>query len=224
MYLRNLALATLALLPFTAARAQTSIVSANRFTGGLILQDTNYRIDNYFNYNNSIDVDGQFLFGGYKAAINPRFSIGGGIGLMIDGDIGNNNQVGGGDGFRLFGDLQYEVHRFNLNKVLLTGTLSHDRFSFSESNIDIDFTMTELKIGALIMRDVRDFSLYGGLEVVAFSNGEFKQGNFSGDAKRDDRLNIRLGAAFNASPNFGLRADLLLVGEQTITLAADFAL
>jgi len=218
MNIRTLALAAVALLPFTAAHATTSIDSAPRFTGGLLLQDTAYKIDDSF------DVEGQILVAGYKAAINPRFAIGGGLGLMLDGEIGRGTKWGDGEGFRLFGDAQYEIHRFNQNKVLLTGTLSHDRFSFSERNFDIDLTLTELKIGGLIMHDVREFSIYGGLEVVAYSNGDYDIENFSGDVKRDDRLNLRLGALFNATPAVDLRADLLLLGEQTILLACDFAL
>lgn len=217
MKFRYLAIAALGLLPFTA-RAQTSIEGANRFTGGLLLQDTSYKDDDSF------DVEGQLLMGGYKAAINPKFSIGGGLGIMIDGEAGNGNKVGDGEGFRLWGDAQFEVHRFNQNKILVTGTLSHDRFSFSEANADIDFTVTELKIGGLILHDVRDFSLYAGLELVAYSNGDLDVGNFSADIKRDDRLNLRLGGVFHVTPRFALRGDLLLIGEQSILLAADFAL
>ncbi|RYZ54072.1 MAG: hypothetical protein EOP07_16655 [Proteobacteria bacterium] len=218
MKLRNLAIAALGMIPFSAAHANTAIDGTNRFTGGLLLQDTSYETDDSF------DVEGQLLVGGYKAAINPKFSIGGGIGLMIDGEIGDGAQVGDGSGFRLFGDAQYEIHRINQNKILLTGTLSHDRFSFSEGQADIDFTITEFKIGGLFLHEVRDFSLYAGLELVAYSDGEVESGNFNADANRDDRLNIRLGASFNATPKFALRGDLLLIGEQTLLLAADFAL
>lgn len=217
MKFRYLATLVLSLIPLTA-QAQTSVSDANRFTGGLLLQDTSYKDDDSF------DVEGQILMAGYKAAITPKFSVGGGLGLMIDGNFGKGNQIGGGSGLRLWGDGQMEVHRINQNKILVTGSLIHDRFSFSERRIDVDFTITELKVGGLFVHDVREFSLYAGLEVVLYSNGEYDVGNFSGDAKRDDRLNIRLGASFNASPKFALRGDLLLIGEQSILLAADFAL
>ena len=217
MKFRYLATLALGLLPFTA-HAQTSVSDANRFTGGLLFQDTSYKDDDSF------DVEGTILMAGYKTAISPKFSLGGGIGLMINGDIGNGSQIGNGEGFRLWGDGQFEVHRINQNKILITGALIHDRFSFSKRGIDVDFTITELKIGGLFVHDVRDFSLYAGGELVVYSNGDIDIENFSGNAKRDDRLNLRLGASFNATPKLALRGDLLLIGEQTILLAADFAL
>ena len=219
MKIWNLALASLALLPLSAVHANTSIDNANRFTGGLLLQSTPYDADGY-----SEDADGQILVAGYKAAINPRFAIGGGIGLMIDGEFGHGNKLQNVEGFRLFGDAQLEVHRFDKNKIIATGTLSHDRFSFSRGGIDLDFTVTELKIGGVIMHDVRDFSLYGGLELVIYSHGDFDNGKTTTDIHRDDRLNLRLGASFKVTRDVDIRADLLLVGEQTILLAADFAI
>ncbi|MBC7661624.1 MAG: hypothetical protein H7249_18150 [Chitinophagaceae bacterium] len=217
MKIWTLAFAALSFIPFTA-HAQTSVDAANRFTGGILLQDTDYHSDG------SYAVKGQLVEGGYKAAINPRFAIGGGVGLMFDGDIGRDHTIGSGEGFRLFGDAQYEFHRFNQNKIIGTGTLSFDRFSFSEAGTKVDFKATEFKIGGLFMHDVREFSLYGGLEIVLYSNASTQIHNISEDAHRDDRLNVRLGATFNATKNVALRADLLLIGEQTILFAADFAL
>jgi hypothetical protein len=221
MKLLNYAIVALALFAVESAHANTSLTGGNRFTGGLLLQDTDYDVDDN---DDSFDVEGTLIVAGYKASLTPRFSIGGGFGLMIDGEAGSGEQADDGQGFRLFADLAFEAHRFDNNKIIVTGTISHDRFSFERRNQDIDFTVTELKGGAVFMHSVQNFDLYGGLEFVLVSDGEVEVNNGDFDADRDDRLNLRLGAAYNMSKYVSLKADLLIVGEQTLLLGADFML
>ncbi|RYZ66594.1 MAG: hypothetical protein EOP09_12450 [Proteobacteria bacterium] len=221
MKLWTYAIAALALFSVGSAQANTSLTGGNRFTGGLLLQDTGYDAENG---DDSFDVEGTILVAGYKASVNPRFSIGGGFGLMVDGEAGSDVQADDGQGFRLFVDAAFEAHRFNNNKIIITGTVSHDRFGFEYQDQDVDFTVTELKAGALFMHSVEGFDLYGGLEFVLVSDGEVEVFNGDFDADRDDRLNLRLGAAYNLSNYVALKADLLILGEQTLLLGADFAL
>ncbi len=220
MKLTHLAIAGASLFAVGTAQANTSLTNGNRFTGGLLLQDTSYDTD----FDNSVDVEGTLLVGGYKAAIAPGFLLGGGVGIMIDGEIGSGTNADNGNGFRLFADVAFEAHRFNRNRIIVTGSLSHDRFSFEYPNIDVDFTVTEIKGGAVFMHSVDGFDLYGGGEFVLVSDGKVEVGNGDSDADRDDRLNLRLGAAYNLSNYVALKADLLILGEQTLLLGADFAL
>ncbi len=220
MKLWNLAIAAAALFAVGSAEANTSLTNGNRFTGGLLLQDTSYDAD----YDDSVDVEGTLLVGGYKAALAPGFLLGGGVGIMIDGEIGSGNNADDGSGFRLFADIAFEAHRFNRNRIIVTGTLSHDRFSFETPVNDVDFTVTEIKGGAVFVHSVDGFDLYGGGEFVLVSDGKIEVGNADVDADRDDRLNLRLGAAYNLNNYAALKADLLVLGEQTLLLGADFAL
>ena len=220
MRMWNYAVAALAFGAVTNAQANTSLTDGNRFTGGLLFQDTSYD----FEGNDSADVEGTILIGGYKASISPRLLLGGGVGLMIDGELGSTQKADSGQGFRLFADIAFEAHRFDRNKVIITGSFSHDRFGFEIANNDIDFTVTELKGGALIMHSVDGFDLYSGLELVLLSDGEVEVANNNSDAERDDRLNLRLGAAYNLSKFVALKAELLIIGEQSLLLGADFAL
>lgn len=220
MKLWNYALAAAALLSLNNAFANTALTGGNRFTGGLLLQDTGYDAES----DDTVDVEGSILVGGYKASVSPRFHIGGGVGLMVDGEIGSANQGEDGQGFRLFADVAFEAHKFDRNKVIVTGTLSHDRFGFEINDTDIDFMVTELKGGAVFMHSVENFDLYAGMEFVLLSDGEIEANNFDVDADRDDRLNVRLGAAYAFSNYVSAKADLLILGEQTLLLAADFAL
>lgn len=220
MKLWNYAIATAALFSVTSAYANTSLTGGNRFTGGLLFQDTSYDTD----ADDSVDVEGTILVGGFKADLNKRFSLGGGVGIMLDGEIGSGNNADDGKGFRLFADVAFEAHRFDSNKIIVTGTISHDRFSFDTPANDVDFSVTELKGGAVFMHSVDGFDLYGGAEFVLLSDGEIEYGNLSTDADRDDRLNLRLGAQYNLNSYAAIKADLLILGEQTFLLGADFAL
>ncbi len=215
----KLALASLLFWSYGVARADTSI-EPNRLTAGLVLQSTGYEDDD----GHSFDVDGQILEVGYKGALSPKFSLGGGLGLMVDGEEGDTLKLKNGEGFRLWVDGQFEAHKFDNNKILVTGTLVHDSFKFKRDGFSSDFAVTELKVGGLFLHQAREFSLYGGLEVVAYSHGTVDVPGANIDINRDDRVNVRLGASFNATRSVDLRAEVLLIGEETVLLAADFAL
>lgn len=209
-------LAPLTLLPLSQVNAQTAVQTPNRLTGGLLLQDTSYETSSSF------DVEGNLLAVGYKSALNNKFSLGGGLGLMFDGEIGSGPQIGDGNGFRLFLEGQFDITQKGATTFAGTFALTRDQFNFSENNIEVDFEITEIKIGGLAIHRVREFSLYGGLEVVLYSDGTLESGGFEADAERDDRLNLRLGAAFAVDRELDIRADLLLLGEQTLLFAVDY--
>ena len=215
----NILIFTIGLSSYSKVLADTAIDAANRYTVGLQLKETSYKATDEFK------VEGQILEGGYKLGISPKLAIGGGVGLMFDGNIGGGIQAAnGGGGFRIFSDAQYEAHRFDRNKVLVTGAFAFDRFSFSEAGTDADFTTTDVKVGGLILHYFQDFSVYGGLELFLFSSGQFNYGDATADSKRKTIFNLRTGGSYKLNKKLALRADLLLVGEQTFFFACDFAL
>ncbi|MFW7379718.1 MAG: hypothetical protein ACOH5I_12975 [Oligoflexus sp.] len=204
-------------------QAYTSVASARgsqqpRFSGSLVLHDIDYQSSN-----NDFAVDGDLLVFGYKTPVNPGFSFGLGLGLMLDGDLGTNQTIGDGSGFRFFVDGDFEVHRSNNNRFVGTFALVHDRFKF-EQGADLEFTVTEIKFGGLMIHRMQNLALYGGLELVLYSDGSLENNNFSTDIERDDRLNVRLGSSFALAPTVDLRLDLFLIGEQTLLFGADFQL
>jgi hypothetical protein len=207
------------------ASAYTSVTGVNsggRFTGGLLLQDTDYETTTDFS------VETTQLFAGYKAALSPNFALGAGLGVVLDGEIGEGNPAEDGSGLRLFVDGQFEFKQWGTNSLLGTFALAHDRYGFERDfvggTVDIDFSVTEIKIGGLFAHRINRASLYGGLEAYLFSDGEVDAGVSNVDVERDDRLNVRLGGAFAVDSSIDLRADLFLIGEQTFLFAADFRL
>lgn len=225
MRISYLAPAFCLVLATAEAQAYTSVTGVNsggRLTGGLLLQDTDYETTADFN------VETTQLMAGYKAALSPSFALGAGLGVVLDGELGNDFRAEDGSGLRLFVDGQFEFKQWGANSLLGTFALTHDRYGFEEDfvgrKIDLDFTVTEIKIGGLFTHRVSRASLYGGLEAYLFSDGEIDYGNANDDVERDDRLNIRLGGAFSVDSAIDLRADLFLMSEQTFLFAADFRL
>jgi hypothetical protein len=215
----NLLIAAALALVHGKIYADTAIDYANRYTVGLILQDTAYKAAEKFN------VEGQILQGGFKLPVMPKLAIGGGIGLMFDGNIGGGIQAAnGGSGFRIFSDAHYEVHRFGRNKILVTGAFYYDKFSFSEAGIDADFATTDIKVGALILHYFKGFSTYAGAELVPYASGQYAYGEFTENSKRDSMFNLRIGGSYKLNKKFALRCDVLLLGEQTFLFASDFAI
>ncbi len=206
----------------SAYTSVTGVSSGGRLTGGLLLQDTDYETTADFN------VETTQLLAGYKAALSPKFALGAGLGVVLDGELGNDFRAEDGGGIRLFVDGQFEFKEWGANSLLGTFALSHDRYTFEEDfvgrKIDLDFTVTEIKIGGLFAHRINRASLYGGLEAYLFSDGEIDSGSASADVERDNRLNIRLGGAFSVDPSIDLRADLFLMRERTFLFAADFRL
>lgn len=207
-------------LPLQAFTSPTATKGGGqRLTGALVLQDATYETDDDF------DVEGELLAVGYKTAVNSQLSLGGGLALLLDGEMGEATKIGDGSGFRLQLDGDYEVKAVDKNRFFLTFGLIHDRFSFEEGNVEADFTMTDIKLGGLMAHAINSqFSLYGGLDIFVYSDGDVEVLSTSVEAERESRINLRLGAAFAIDSRVDLRADLLLIGEQTVTLAADISI
>ncbi len=225
MKLLSLIAPAAALLAAGSASAHTAILPAtSRLTAGLVLLDTDYETDN----DNEFSTEGNLLFAGYKAAINRSVSIGGGVGFLLDGELSGDASIEDGSGFRLAIDADAALTNVGKSELLGTAGFLQDRFKFSENNVDAELSTTQLAIGVLLRHQINKLSLHGGLQIFLVDSGELETtvaGNSgSTDIERDDKLNLRLGLAFAATPSVDVRLDLLAIGEQSVVLAADIAL
>ncbi len=208
--------------PATLATASTAVLpSQPRATAALILVDTKYTADD----NVDFDATGTMLFGGYKTAINPRFSLGGGIGILFDGETTGDIKVKNGAGFRFAVDTDIDLTHFDKNELIGSIGLTRDAFNYKRDGVKVELTQTDLILGLLVRRNLNKLTLFGGLQAFLLDKGTVKTttalGSGDRDNSRQDRLNLRLGATFAADPTIDLRLDLLLFGEQTILLGAD---
>ncbi|SMF18817.1 hypothetical protein [Pseudobacteriovorax antillogorgiicola] len=197
--------------------AHTSNTRAGRFTGALFLMDTEYENEN----NTEFDVEGQMLVGGMNTMVSPQFTVGGGLGLLIDGELGNALSFDDGSGFRIFFDGRYMLKKAGAIEFAMTGNLTHDRFTFESGDTELDWSMTDLKLGGLAIHRAGRASIYGGLDAVLYSDGQSEVGDASADAERNDRINLRVGGSFALDRSMDLRADIFLLGEKSIQIGVD---
>src|SRR6478735_11314350 len=68
----------------SAFTSVTGVSNGGRLTGGLLLQDTTYEVHDNF------DVETTQLMAGYKAALSSKFALGAGLGVVLDGELGDS--------------------------------------------------------------------------------------------------------------------------------------
>ena len=215
--LASLGLSSLALaVPTTAVQPRES-----RLSGGLFLEKVDYSAGD----NSSPRTDNKLLFVGYKHMFNAQFGLGGGLGYLFDGSIGDSGRIDGGNGFRLALDGDFQIWQAGANRVIGTFGLNLDQFKYNENGVTVNMDMTDFTIGGLFRHTMGKFAVHGGLDIFLISNGKLKTssqlGSYSTDLQRDSKLDIRLGATFAATSMADLRLDLLLFGQQTIILGFD---
>ena len=195
---------------------QSSVRSgSSRLTGALVLLDTTYEA------NDSVRVEGDLLSFAYKAAVNPQFSLGAGLGILLDGDLrSDNGKITKGEGLNFFVEGSYAFMHSGANEFQGTFGLSHNRYDFG-NNTKWELRSTELKLGGLFSHRIDPVTLYGGLDVFLLSKGDLSVGNFQTDIERDNRVGIRLGLSFAATGNIDLRGELDLLGQQSLILGVD---
>ncbi len=207
--------AYLSLAPQLFANQSSVRSGASRFTGGLLLLDTSYE------GNDTFDVEGDLLSFAYKAALSPQFSLGGGLGILLDGDLrGDNFKITKGEGFNFFLEGSYAFMRAGANEFQGTFALTHDRYDFGK-NTKWELRSTELSLGGLFLHRIDPVTLYGGLDVFLLSKGDVSVANVQTDIERDNRVGIKLGLSFAATGNIDLRGELDLIGQQSLLLAVD---
>ncbi len=197
-----------------AEAGQLAVRSAPRFTAGLMLLDTDYET------NERINVEGEVLVLGYKAAFSPQFSLGAGLGIMLDGEIGRSGRNGDGEGLRLFAEGDYVFHRSGANEFAGNFALLHDRFDFDQY-YEVEERITELSIGGTFLHRINEVGLYAGLDIFLLSKGDLNYGGVDVDLERDDRLGLKLGVSFSVNAQCDLRGEFQLLGQQNLLLATD---
>ncbi|MBC7661721.1 MAG: hypothetical protein H7249_18660 [Chitinophagaceae bacterium] len=217
----SIVMAALALIFYSSAQADTSLLGKNRVSGGLLLEtSTKYTAGDQL-----VTIGGQLVEAGFDFELMPKWTIGGGLALMYDGNAESGiHHSNGGTGLRLFGDTRYEVSRFDNNKVFATGTFSYDHFTFSEVGVGAVLSILEVKVGGLLLHSFSPFAAYGGLEFTGYSDGNYDFGEISYSAKRKNVFNVRIGGAYKLNKKLALNTDFLLIGETTMMFSTEYAL
>ena len=188
--------------------------------GGLALLDVQYETDHQHDF----DAKATMVFGGYKATLGKRLSIGASAGIAIDGEMTGAFAIHHGSGYRLALDSDFLLSQFSGNDLIGNLGLTLDRFGYKADGARLDLAANALTIGGLIRHKINFVNLYGGLQIYLLDNNTLtSSGVFAGTSSvsRQDRFSIRLGGTADVLHNLALRLDLFLLGEQSILIGAD---
>jgi hypothetical protein len=219
-------LASFAVAAFTssASLAYTALAPQDsRLNVGLSLLEKTYEDDD----NHTLDIDGNLLLIGYKAVLAPKFSLGGSFGLMMDGDItlnaGRNSvNLGGGSGYTLALDGDLIFTQVGQNDIIGLFSLSRDAYKFKEDGWKGEHSSTELMLGGGLRHNLNKVGLYAGLQFTLMSDGEWDTNNDKEDTEVENKLDLHLAVTYAVDNAINLRGDLLLLGQETVLLGADF--
>ena len=169
----------------------------------------------------SFDIERSFFAGEFHYGIDSDLRVLGQMGLSNKVEYENSDS---GDGY-LFGvGAAMQVHRSGPTKFVLHGVLNYISEDFSSGNVDA--TLVEIHSGLLAVHTMKNnFEVYGGLDLIPYSDGDIKPtGSSRVSMERDDLFNLRLGAQFLPTPQTAINISLALISETTIHAGIVFKL
>ncbi|MBQ49707.1 MAG: hypothetical protein CMP10_20165 [Zetaproteobacteria bacterium] len=192
------------------------------FGGNFVTSEVEYEIENL-----SRDIERKIV--GFEAGvpIDGKTDAVFQFGLVNEADYENVNEDGDGyifgAGFR-----RLLVSRGTLN-VIGYGVLTINKEEVDSVSNGIkyksDFDLTELQGGIVGVVQLEPLlSIYGGGEIIPYSNGSIKITNTPKiDYEREDALNLRIGAQYLLDGLIGLRGELALMSEETLTFSGNYS-
>ncbi len=218
--IRAIILAAILLTPFFVSSnasaqvlANTTLSGTSDFMATLAFSDVDY--DNEKAYGNTT-IERTILAGSFAMKASSDFDFMGQFGFIMDSEFEGVDKDG--SGFMFGAGIRTDVFPEGRAKVNAYGLFNY--LSEKYSDIDLDVSIIELHLGATMNYALNyKFQPFFGLELVPFSDGEAKMGDYSGDFERDDLFNLKFGATMNLD-KVNLQASLTAMAEQTFALSA----
>lgn len=213
----------LSVLSVAAPRASAQMFSDTLSVAGNRTQVAAVFSNSDIDYEKGNDVERKIL--GVEAATNISGSIDGfaQFGIIADSEIDNFDNDGKGYNFGFGG--RSIVHQDADYRVSAYGAFTYQVEEFDAGKVDIDLTTYDLHVGAVVGFPASPtITPYAGLGLVPLSDGNIKVkiAGFAAakdDFERDDMLNLKVGGLFQLT-SMTVRAELVLIGETTFTIAA----
>jgi hypothetical protein len=173
----------------------------------LILNEIEYEIAN------SAESDIEYTVIGAQAAyaLNEMVDVFGALGFIAKAESDTDD----GDGFMLAGGVRAAVATMN---AVAISAYAQVQYLSEDFDNDVEATVKELLLGVTGSYMLNDIvKLYGGLELVPYSDGEVETPRGDADVERDAMFTVRVGGTADVSGVL-VRAELSLLAEQGITL------
>jgi hypothetical protein len=132
-----------------------------------------------------------------------------------DSDIeGEGYMIGGGLSFLMYGRGRLSLVGYTL--------LNYVSDSFGKKKPKIDMDVMDLHIGFLpVVRANSVVSLYAGVDLVPYSDGQIEFKDSKIDIERENMANLKLGMLFTL-PDVTLKPEVTLIGEKSFAFMATF--
>lgn len=170
------------------------------FGGGLLITEIDFEVEGI-----EADADDTIIGGYVGYGLYNGVSIYGALGYATEDGGGYTMALGAKGALYQKGPLQITCY-------------GHYQY-LSEDEDSVEFTFGEFIIGSLATYSPNDqLSLFGGLELIPFSDGEISFSDMEVDVERDGIFNIRAGALYDFGPMY-LRGDAAFGSETSFTIA-----
>lgn len=213
---------TSALSQMLANPAMNSTPGHPLTSGGMVIQRVPYKYENDHD-----DIERKMLYADVGFALNAKFDIFGQLGYIFRSEFRDLSDMTG-SGFMYGLGPRFEPYATKAMRVegygLLNMTSEEFKSGSDDGSLKLDQETTDIHLGGTVTYiPPGNARPYLGIDLVMNSDGKIKSkaGDSSyagGDVKRDGLVSIRLGANFPFS-GIGFRPEILLAGEQTITLS-----
>lgn len=172
-------------------------------------------------YDGGADIE-RLMMGGYAAfGLNEMLDVYGSLAYSFKAEPDNSSGVdgsgfvcSGGARAMVFTQKPFSVHAYAMAQYWME--------TYEYGSTDVDVTGLEIGGGALVAFEVSpELNVYGGLELIPYSDGESDPGN--ADVERDGIFSLRGGATFSMG-NLMLRGEVAVGSETAIIAGASIAL
>lgn len=187
------------------------------------------------------EIDRTWLFGDLGFGVTASTDIFGTVGISLKSKYegtsldGQGLMIGGGTRSNVYskGSLNLSIHaQASYIDETFKGSVYYVPTGEDVGDAKIDFDVFEILFGGLVSYQIQPkFALYGGLELIPYSDGDAKatanietyKANASSDVERSDIFNLRLGAQALLG-EVKIHPYMIIFGETTFGIAASVKL
>lgn len=167
----------------------------------------------------NFEVERKIIGGNLAFSLNNKVDVFATAGYIFDAEY-EDTQLDSDGGLHAGGGIRANVYKQGKLSVNVYGQLDYLIFDkFTSNGTDVELSGFDITGGGIVNYGLtRVVSLWGGIEIIPFSDYESEVGSSKTDFERADFLGIRLGANFGLE-SWTLRVELAFAGEQALVFS-----
>jgi hypothetical protein len=163
------------------------------------------------------EIERTILGGAFGFGLGPRLDLYIEGGYIVEAELENGSDDG--DGFLIGSGIRGIIYKENHFEFFGKGGV---RYITEDYGSSIDGDIFELELAGVARYAVRNkLGVYGGVDLIPYSDGEIEIGRGDADIERDDLIGLRFGVEGTVNSVI-LNAEVALVSEEALILRATF--